>query len=337
MYERTKRFASKFPKQYEVVKELPPSGGSSITKVSVDPALVFEMLEVVFGPYEDLYKDFKFVDDKVTWHRYFNTPVGILSVYDWKGGNISIGGVGEMTAELKQEANEFKEALEKNALVYPKIRKQDLKDEIKTDPLRNFLRTFLATYNLLSKARETGSLLEALVLYASTVDAHLRYGIIFSRQLREKTSNYQADLIFQTKTSYISERDIHKLALEEEFISKKQFEEISRLYEFRNRAVHRYFISDFEYIELPKRLDRFERIRESIANKIIKLEQRQVKKKIGMTTAEDIKVDHRSRRIVASQEHLKIDSNLNVAVVPKRNHMFPREYGPRTDTKEVEE
>ncbi len=336
MYERTKRFAKRFPKHYNVVKELPPSGGSLITKVVVKPALVFEMLEVIFGPYEDLFKDFKWIDDKVTWHRFFDTGKGILTVYDFKGGT-SIGSTGEQSPEIKKEAEEFKGALEEAAIIYPKIRALDLKDEIKQDPLRNFLRTFLATYGLLSRAKDAESFLEGLVLYASTIDAHLRYGIILSRQLREKTADYDRNLVFQHGKTYLSERKIHQLALDEKFISKRQFAELSIIYEFRNKAVHRYFISDLEYKELPRYLDRFEKIRDSVAEKIVKLEHRQVKRRIGMIKPADIVTDATSTRNAMAQEHLKIDSDLNVAVVPKRKHMFPREYGPRKDIREVDE
>ncbi len=336
MYGHTKRFARAFPKHYKVVKELPPSGGSLVEKVSVKPALIFEILEVVFGPYDDLFKDFKWVDDKVTWHRFFETDHGILCVYDFKGGT-SIAGTGEITEALKTEAREFKDALEKASTKYPKIRERDLREELHQDPLRNFLRTFLATNVLLLKAREDGSLLEGLVLYASTIDAHLRYGIILSKQLRDKSPNYEKSMVFQSGKTYISERAIHQKALDEKFISKKQFAELSTLYEFRNKAVHRYFISDLQYKDLPKYLERFERLRSSTLERIVKLEHRQVKKGVGMIKAKDIATDSLSRKVAYSQEHLKIDSSLDIAVVPKRKHVFPREYGPRKDVKEIEE
>src|SRR3972149_1589242 len=105
-------FRFNFPKKdYVVLNELRYHGGSLLMKVFLDPILVFEILEVIYGPYEDIHKKSLFIDDKSSWERVFETPSGILRVYDFKGST-SIGYSAKLTPELQKEGEEFKVALE---------------------------------------------------------------------------------------------------------------------------------------------------------------------------------------------------------------------------------
>jgi len=333
-----KRFISQFSKNhYRVVKTLPKSGGiASLTRISISPALVFEMLEIIYGTYEDLFKNFTMVDDKSTWLRLFETEFGILSVSESRGGT-SLGYAGTLTEELKTEAQEFKLALEKASSKYTKVKKDFFKKQIKKNPIVNFTRTFVATEELLKKAQETYSFLEAIVLYASIIDAYLRYSIILSTQLKEKNSNYDRNLVFQYGKEYLSERTIHKMALKEGIISKLIYKKLSILYGYRNRAVHRYFISDFEYLELPSILNRFEIVKSKIFKKLCALEKRQAREGVGMIEKNDLKIDPKTRRMLLSEGITRIDSKRATAVIPKRKYIFPREIGRRKDTMEIEE
>lgn len=322
-----------FPKEdFIELKQLSKSGGALIVGVQLNPAQVFELLEYIYGPYEDLYAGFTFIDDKSTWTRLFKTKKGLLRVYDFKG-NTSIGYSSRLTKPLRLEAEKLKSLLETLWPKYLQRKKKKLKTQFKNDPLHNFMRTFLAIYGLLEKAQKFSSLMEGLVLLATFTDAQLRYGILLFRQIRDSTTGYDQDLIYQQGDKYIPERKIQKVAQKEGLISLREYKEISRLYDLRNRAVHRYFISDFEYAELPKILIRYEKLRFGFGKKLERLEQEQVKKGVGIINEEDLKINKR-RMII--EEKLKIDSSRPTAIVPKRKYIFEREFGVPKDTEEFE-
>ena len=331
-----KKALSSFPKSdFTELKSRGPTGGAFVARISLAPAAVFELLEAIYGPYEDQMSEYVFIDDKTTWERTFETRKGILRVYDFKGTS-SIGYGGQLTKGLGHEGEKFKTLLEGLWPAYLLAKRKQLGAEIKREPLRNFMRTFLATRSLLKRAQESSSFLEALVLLATVTDAQLRYGILLLRQIRNKTAEYERALIHQQGDTYLSERTIQKMALEEGFLSKAQYKEISALYGLRNKAVHRYFISDFEYVELPKILNRYEKLRIKFGEKLSHLEKKQAKEKVGMIRKEDIIIDESFKKKVVAEEKLKLDSRRPTAVVKKRKYLFPREFGTPQDTTEFE-
>lgn len=317
------KFRKKFPvNDYKEVKEIPPGSGSLVTKLDLLPDQAFELLEVLYGPYKDLMEKFLFIDNKTTWERIYRTKNGILRIYDFKG-SMSIGYSGDLTNNLKKDAEKLKKTIELKWIEYLDIKKIFIKKEIDENPLSNFTNTFGAVRLLIDKANKTGSLLEALVLYASFIDAQLRFGIILKNQLKNKTSNYDENLIFQRNESYISEGEIHSLALNEKFINDTDYKEISYLYKQRNRAVHRYFISDFEYADIAEILNRYEKIYKILSKGLLKLEKEQVKKDIGMTKKEHLELSEELKKQIPKLILLRIDSKQPYADVPSRKRMFP--------------
>ena len=319
-----RKFISGFPtKHFVALAEEPEErGGSWLDSPSLPPAIVFELLEVVYGEYIDLDQKYIFVDNKSTWERYFKTPHGILRVYDYKGG-VSIGYSGTLTPELRTDAKTFKDTLHEQWKKYALIKKKVIKENVRANPLGNFMRTFFSVHNLLTKAKESGSHIEALVLSASQVDAMLRFGMILKMQIRDKTRGYDSSLVYQKGKKFKMERAIFDDSLEIKLITKSEFTELSRLYDFRNRVVHRYFISDLEYSEIDTCLKRYEKIIEKLGVKLQKLEQEQVKKGVGMTTPEQLGIDDKTARTIIREENMKIDSSKYVTVIPKRKTLFP--------------
>lgn len=320
---KTKITKRDFPiEKFKELKKLPKNAiGSSLERIPLHPKEVFELLEFLYGPYEDLSKDFVFIDAKNTWERFFRTKNGILRVYDHRGLS-SIGYSGELTKRLKSDAKLLFRSIERTAKLHKKIKREALRVSIKTNPLGNFMRTFGAALVLLTVAELKESFFEALVLYASLVDALLRIAITLNRQILNGNQKVDVKFIYQGNSKvFVSERKIFEIALSEHIISKSVFTELSRLYDLRNQAIHRYFISNFEYANLVPLLARYRKIYKIIGSKVSELEHKQVKLGVGMTTKEHLELDDEIGKRITEETQLKLDSQKPVVTIPKRKHI----------------
>lgn len=309
-------------KNFRNVEELPKQWtGAFLERINASPDVVFDFLEFFYGPYEDLLGKFVFIDDKSSWTRFLGSNHGILRIYDYKGLT-SIGYTGAPTPKLKLEARSLRAAIEKALPFFKKLKREALLSQIKHNPILNFMRTFGAVLILLDKAKATRSRLEALVLYSSLIDALLRIGIVLRRQLRSENDKIDADLIYQQKkNSYLSERDIQRLALREKIISKRAFAKINSLYDRRNRAIHRYFISNFEYAELDPMLADYEKVYRYLNGMVGRLEKEQVRKGVGMTKKEHLEYNEAVGKRITEDAILRINSQQPMITIPKRNQM----------------
>ena len=298
-------------------------GGGLIVKVSLLPEQTYELLEVIFGGYSDMYENFFFVDQKVTWERCFKTINGILTVYDYRG-SVSIGYSGNLSSELKTDALEFKSIIENAYSDFESVKQDIIKEVISANPLNNFTETFLAVEVLLDKAKKSKSHLECLVLSVAKAEALLRFCLILDRQIKKKNTDVERKLVYQdSPRDFYSERQIFKMSLEANIISLEDKNELDEIYEVRNKAVHRYFISDFEYAHLKYVLSRIDAIIEKIGNKCGNLEKRQVELGIGMTTKEHLVIQDSMAKRMIDAEQRRIDSSKNIAVIPKRKLLLP--------------
>ncbi|OJW81538.1 MAG: hypothetical protein BGO69_09135 [Bacteroidetes bacterium 46-16] len=308
----------------------PKSGGSKVSSISLPPDVVFELLEVLYGSYEDANAHYIFIDDKTRWERYFRGPNGLFRVYDYRG-HVSIGSQGlnfmdQSSVAYRGDIEAFREMVETAASEYPVVKGLHLAEQLVNAPMNNFSRGFLGAKILLERAKVADSLLELLVLNATVLDATLRLGIILATQLREKNDVVPRELIIQESKAFISERKVYSLAKDEGILDDADFTEVSELYDFRNVAIHRYFISGMEYREIEPMIDRYETISSKASQRLRMLEDEQVAKGIGMTKAADIKLSPDIVKEIQRQELLKIDSSIPVAIVPKRNFMFKEDY-----------
>lgn len=300
--------------------------GSKMTGINLTPSAAFEILEVLFGEYEDVNAGYIFIDDKTHWERYFSTPNGVLRIYDYRG-MVSIGSqvkniLEKVSEEYRKDAESLKTLIEDAAEKYKAVKEQSLEAELTENPMNNFSRAFLSTKILIERARNNNSLLELLVLNATLLDAKLRLAIILSTQLKEKHSNVQREMIIQESKTFISERKVYTIAKDLGILNDVDFTEVNELYDFRNTAIHRYFISGLEYRHIEQFIRRYENINTKIGNIVADLEQQQINTGIGMTKPEDIAMGDDVIREIQRQELLKIDSSIPVAVVPKRKFMF---------------
>ncbi len=137
---------------------------------------------------------------------------------------------------------------------------------------------------LIQRANKDGYLLEGLALYASMTDGFLRMGLVLKRQIVNRSPKIDESLISQEQDGhYYTDRQIHRMACDEGIIDRDLFKEIGILYDKRNDAIHRFFLTNFKYDDLPKALERYELVYKRLVKVISDLEAEQVQEGVGMT------------------------------------------------------
>ncbi|MFH2068276.1 MAG: hypothetical protein ABII89_02275 [Candidatus Omnitrophota bacterium] len=116
---------------------------------------------------------------------------------------------------------------------------------------------------LLQKAHKNGSLIEGLCLYVSAIDGLLRLAIVYTRTQKSPDHKYSFEkrLIYQDdgERTY-SEKEIYRIALEEQVISPELYQKLLDMYEFRNKVIHRFSISTITCSQIAEACIKFERI-----------------------------------------------------------------------------
>lgn len=156
--------------------------------------------------------------------------------------------------------------------------------------LKNFINSIGTTRILLQRAYGHGFLIEGLILYASLVDGFCRIALVLKGQIKNDSQDFNENYIFQDENNnnHFTERDIYRLCLKDNILDKKLFDEIEALYDVRNKAIHRFIITEIEYNHLELVLDRYELIYQRLWNIVYGLESEQVLKGVGMTISGEI-------------------------------------------------
>lgn len=153
-----------------------------------------------------------------------------------------------------------------------------------TNKLNNFVHAFGAARLLIQKANAEGALLEGLALYAALTDGFLRIGLVLKRQIAKKTMAVDEVLISQEMGGqYYTERQIQRMAHGEGIISQEIFDELSALYDKRNDAIHKFFLTGLQYVDLPPFLERYEVMYKALNRIVYDLETEQIQKGVGMS------------------------------------------------------
>jgi len=317
-------------KKFHLIKERPEKlAGSCICKINATPKDVFSFLESAYGEYVDLMKDFTFIDNKSNWEWFLESTNRKFRVYDYKG-SVSVGSISLDILEVKdeilvREANLLKEFIEKGVKELKIKHREGIDSSIKENKFPNFVNTFEPVMLLLVRANKEGFLLEGLILSVSVIDAILRLCIMFRKQVEEKTSDIFEKYIFQEENgSYFYESAILKEAYCKGIIDIDFYNKLDKLYKERNKAVHRYFISSFQYEDiatiLNENIDTIQRL-----NQILyKIEEEQVKSGFGVTIKADDneKIEDKNPLLrISSEVARKMDIKL-----PKRKSMFKEPY-----------
>lgn len=174
--------------------------------------------------------------------------------------------------------------------------------------LIQFVNGVAGSATLLNRAAENGSFIESVCIHANLIDASLRIGIILKTQLEENNDKVIGELLYQgPKDKIVTEKDIYRSALNKNVIGKIIFKQLFKLYEERNKVVHRYIISKLTTSDVLEIAIKYEALLNKIRKIIAELEIKQIKSGIGMT--------------VARPEHLKnVDVKKNIAEMAKTKH-----------------
>src|SRR6185437_7267433 len=87
----------------------------------------------------------------------------------------------------------------------------------------------------------------------------------------------------QSGGRFYTEREIHKFAHSERIIDDDLYNEIGALYENRNAIIHRFFLTDIQYVDLRPALRDYERVYGRLYHIVYELEREQIRLGVGMT------------------------------------------------------
>jgi hypothetical protein len=160
----------------------------------------------------------------------------------------------------------------------------------KTHPFVNFTHSAGAARVLLQKAHDEGSLIEGLVLYASSVDALLRNLVALKTGIPTRKGVISLDprYFYHDDTKWMNERDIYKKAAEHKIITTREYEQLGKLYDFRNLVIHRFIISGITYSDIAPKLVQYERLFNKLYAKLKKIEQPQEPKDLSDEERADV-------------------------------------------------
>lgn len=175
--------------------------------------------------------------------------------------------------------------------------------------LEAFLNGVAAASELYGKAARNGSIIETVCLAANLIDAKLRIGIILARQLERGDKSIDVDLLLQTPTDRpIFEKEIYAIARKEGVIYASLEQELRRVYDDRNRVIHRYIITDITTDDVLAIGIAYEHAIEEVRRAIWTLERKQIDLGVGMTIEVPDMQNAEAKqlfRIMASQKHRK--------------------------------
>ena len=189
-----------------------------------------------------------------------------------------------------------------------------------TDKLNNFVNAFGAARLLIQKANAEGALLEGLALYAALTDGFLRIGLVLKRQIVKKTMAVDDLLISQEKCGqHYTERQIQRMAHGEGIIPQEILDELSALYDKRNDAIHKFFLTGLQYVDLPPFLERYEVMYKTLNRIVYDLEIEQIRKGVGMSAP--TKNTKENMLAILRDVAMKIDPKLaNTIVAPSKGN-----------------
>lgn len=151
------------------------------------------------------------------------------------------------TKEIRNQLKVIKAVLSSVVIVPSNERK--LASDL--DKFDRFTSSLAATHDLLESAINSESLIEVVVISANQIDAYLRLGIVIAKQLRNQTNEIDTKYLFQAnKDRGLIERKIFDDSLKCGIIDQVMHDELSKLYNLRNRVIHRFVISDIKTRDL---------------------------------------------------------------------------------------
>lgn len=157
-----------------------------------------------------------------------------------------------------------------------------------------FLQGVGATALMLNKAIENKAFIEGTCVLATQIDALLRVGIILKTQINNNNSNIETEWVYQGLTDKKkSEKDIYKKALDLAIIDPQTFDDLYKLYDDRNRVIHRFIISEITLAEVEEISYKYYMKQQAITKLIYDLESEQIRLRVGMSQMGAEKTDYK--------------------------------------------
>ncbi len=151
------------------------------------------------------------------------------------------------------------------------------------DKFDRFTGSLAASHDLLNAAIDSESFVEIIAIAANQIDAYLRLSLVIARQLNEQTNDIQTRYLFQPDGERgIMERKVFDDALKLDVIDQEAFDDLSALYDLRNRVIHRYIISNITTHDLVDIAGRYLNALEKTRLTLRGFEQRQADKTFGV-------------------------------------------------------
>lgn len=179
---------------------------------------------------------------------------------------------------------------EKIKVIHSAIASFDLLEESERQKRLNsyrfemFLQGIGATSIILKKAVENKAFIEATCILSNQIDSLLRIGIVLKRQLMNRNDTIEREWIYQGLTDKKkSEKDMYQKAKELGIIGQDIFDTLYKLYEHRNRVIHRFIISEITLAEVEQIAYNYHEIREKVKIIVDDIEGEQIKQNVGMT------------------------------------------------------
>lgn len=151
-----------------------------------------------------------------------------------------------------------------------------------------FLQGIGATVIMLNKAIENMAFIEATCLLATQIDSLLRVAIVLKEQIVHANDHIETEWIYQGPSDKKkSEKDIYKKAKDLGVIDEDIFNELYKLYEDRNRVVHRFIISEITLAEVEGIAYNYYKTREKLKVIVDDIESEQIRLGVGMTVMDE--------------------------------------------------
>lgn len=172
-----------------------------------------------------------------------------------------------------------------------------------------FIKGVAAASLILRKAVRNGSFIEATCLITNNIDALLRTGIVLKQQIILSNSVIDNEWIYQgPNDKRKTEKDIYKKSKEMGIIDEKISNELDNLYNYRNKIVHRFIISEITVAEIEKTVYGYYALQKRINEIIFNIESQQIKLNVGMTKLSSKNSDEMNELISFAQGKIcKID------------------------------
>ena len=118
---------------------------------------------------------------------------------------------------------------------------------------KNFFSSFGAAVHLSEIAKSENHYIELVCLFASIIDGVLRLTLVMKEQIDSNSDVINEKILFQDNSdNIITEKTIYQRALDKKIITKPIHQKLNRLYEKRNKIIHRYIISDLKTLGVQK-------------------------------------------------------------------------------------